>query len=292
MTHHAPPKLATALLKHLGPHNPALLGDLSETYQARPSRWWYWRQVLGVVWTHTWTAVGSSATWSMAGITIAVLVLEIPFLLHAPLYAPVRLTPERWLLLAMYLVPSAATIAVPIGFMTWFVGGRSQFSRPNPTLALMAAAVGCMATFTVMGWLVPLSNQAFRVTLVDRYVMKGAGELSFLQLRSVVGVGESARFALASIDRWETAARYHAVFAVSVTPIAFAIVGLWAAAWRPVARRLVAVAVASVYLAYFLIGPEWARSLPPILAAWLPTIAIGAVALLLRWSSPGRTASA
>ena len=171
------------------------------------------------------------------------------------------------------------------------MGDRSESSRPNPTLALLAAAVGCVATFAVMGWLVPLSNQAFRVTLVDRYVMKGTGELSLFQLRSVVGGGESARFALASIDQWEAAARYYAVFAVSVTPVAFAIVGLWAAARGPVARRLAAVAVASVYLGYFLIGREWARSLPPVVVAWLPTTAIAAVALLLRRSSPGRTAS-
>jgi hypothetical protein len=44
-----PPKLATALLKLLGPQDHALMGDLAENYASGKSGWWYWRQILMAV---------------------------------------------------------------------------------------------------------------------------------------------------------------------------------------------------------------------------------------------------
>jgi hypothetical protein len=49
VTERTPPKLATALLKHLGPHDDSLLGDLREAYANGMSGWWYWCQVVGVI---------------------------------------------------------------------------------------------------------------------------------------------------------------------------------------------------------------------------------------------------
>jgi hypothetical protein len=46
MTTRTPPRLATWLLKHLGPsyQNESLVGDLFEEYQLNRTRSWYWRQ--------------------------------------------------------------------------------------------------------------------------------------------------------------------------------------------------------------------------------------------------------
>jgi hypothetical protein len=43
-----PPRLATWMMTRFGcsPRNEAVLGDLAEQYRRRPSRSWYWRQVL------------------------------------------------------------------------------------------------------------------------------------------------------------------------------------------------------------------------------------------------------
>ena len=45
------PGLATWLLLRFssGPHGEAIAGDLLELYAARPSRWWYWQQVLSAI---------------------------------------------------------------------------------------------------------------------------------------------------------------------------------------------------------------------------------------------------
>jgi hypothetical protein len=55
MTGHHAPGLAIALLEHFVPDTDALLGDLIEEFERRPSRSWFWWQVL--------TAIGA-ATWS------------------------------------------------------------------------------------------------------------------------------------------------------------------------------------------------------------------------------------
>ena len=46
MTLRTPPRLATWLLRHLGPtyRRESLVGDLLEEYQSDRSRSWYWRQ--------------------------------------------------------------------------------------------------------------------------------------------------------------------------------------------------------------------------------------------------------
>jgi hypothetical protein len=48
MTVRVPPRLATWLLKHLGPsyRNESLAGDLHEEYQLSRTPNWYWRQVM------------------------------------------------------------------------------------------------------------------------------------------------------------------------------------------------------------------------------------------------------
>ena len=46
MTTTRPPRIAIALLRWLTSDNEALLGDVVEQYQARPSRLWLWNQVL------------------------------------------------------------------------------------------------------------------------------------------------------------------------------------------------------------------------------------------------------
>jgi hypothetical protein len=51
MTLRTPPRLATWLLKHLGPRyrHDSLAGDLFEEYQRNRTRAWYWRQTAAAV---------------------------------------------------------------------------------------------------------------------------------------------------------------------------------------------------------------------------------------------------
>jgi hypothetical protein len=65
MKHRTPPKLATALLKRLGPSSSALVGDLHEAYQSGRSRFWYWGQVI--------TSIGAAMSSSLHRHPIAAL---------------------------------------------------------------------------------------------------------------------------------------------------------------------------------------------------------------------------
>jgi hypothetical protein len=51
MTIRIPPRMATWLLKHLGPgyRSEALAGDLFEEYQQNRTRAWYWRQTAAAI---------------------------------------------------------------------------------------------------------------------------------------------------------------------------------------------------------------------------------------------------
>lgn len=49
MTGHQPPRLALALLERFVPDSVAVTGDLVEEFERRPSRPWFWWQVLVVV---------------------------------------------------------------------------------------------------------------------------------------------------------------------------------------------------------------------------------------------------
>ncbi len=51
MSVRTPPRLATWLLKHLGPayRRESLVGDLLEEYQLDRSRGWYWRQTVAAL---------------------------------------------------------------------------------------------------------------------------------------------------------------------------------------------------------------------------------------------------
>jgi hypothetical protein len=97
MTHGTPPKLATALLRCVADNRPALIGDLLEQFRSGRSVWWYWREVLAVLGRGVWCEVRGSIWWSGAAITAAVLVLDLPFLIHG--YSPAPVDPRRWLLM-------------------------------------------------------------------------------------------------------------------------------------------------------------------------------------------------
>ena len=102
---------------------------------------------------------------------------------------------------------------------------------------LMIALFGSLVTFAINGWIVPASNQAYRFTAVQREVRRGAPELNFVQLHSLMSANDDAIYALAPLsDRWDVATNYYARFAVSCSPIAFALFGVWAATLSRVTR--------------------------------------------------------
>lgn len=50
MTRRHPPRIALGLLERFAPDSTALAGDLLEEFARRPSRAWFWSQVLAAIW--------------------------------------------------------------------------------------------------------------------------------------------------------------------------------------------------------------------------------------------------
>jgi lipopolysaccharide export LptBFGC system permease protein LptF len=173
------------------------------------------------------------------------------------------------------------------------IGARSRVSSRILPVVLALALLGSLLTFGVSGWIVPASNQAYRLTAVQRTPRRGAAELNFAELHSLMGASDDAIYALAPLsDRWDVATNYYARFAVSCSPMAFALFGVWAATLSRVNRRLLVVATGCAYLAFFLaVHPQQAKAFSPFMVAWFATLSIAALALLVRWCSPERLSS-
>jgi hypothetical protein len=274
-----PPKLATALPRRIVANQPALVGDLLEQFRLGRSRWWYWQQVLALLGCRSWRELRASAWWSAAAITAAVLVLDLPYLFHSPVPVDAR----QWLLMALFLAPQALVIAVPVGLTVGMVfGARSRVSSRSLPVVLMFAISASLLTFAIAGWVVPASNQAYRFAAVQWkwHPMRGAAERNLVELHSLMG-GASAS--------WDVAVSYYARFAVSCSPMAFALFGVWAATLGGVTRRLLAVATACAYVALIMaVDPQQAKAFSPFIVAWFPTTSIAALASLVRWCSPER----
>ena len=194
--------------------------------------------------------------------------------------------------MAFFLAPQAVVIAVPVGLTVGMViGARSRVSSRILPVILIFAVSASLLTFAIAGWVVPASNQAYRFAAVQWTPLRGAAELNLVELHSLMGgASASAIRALAPLsDRWDVATNYYARFAVSCSPIAFALFGVWAATLSRMTRRLLVVSTACAYIALFLlVDPQQAKAFSPFVVAWFPTTSIAAIALLVRWRSPER----
>ena len=212
-----------------------------------------------------------------AAVTVAAIpLLVLPFLLRFPA--------ARAQELAIYLVPQALPIALPIGlFVGLLYGFKERFTSLRPRTALLIAAILCsIASFAVLAWIVPVSNQAFRVAaLSDPFIPKGLPELTLGELRSRIG------------DNRHAAMTYYTRWALSVTPI---VLTAWAflllrrlpsgGRWLP---GIVAIASCVAYALLMDTGrlAVSIETIPPIAGAWMPNAVFVAAMILLT----GRTSN-
>jgi len=265
----------------------ALVGDLREAYLRGKSRWWYWGQVITIMAMHAGHPGRHRVIWSsLAASAAIVVVLELP--------SRGFIAAADWgsaLLMMLYLVPSALPIALPIGLTvgtSWGLGDRSVRRRLSPAF-LMAVVVFVAASFATVAWVVPASNQAFRVTVAGPEVLRGANELSLPELRPLVVDHAAPPMTLgASSDQWHLALSYYGRLAVACEPIVFAGFALVVAGVAGRKRLALVVAVGCAFIGYVLTGPPTLRHFSPMVVAWLPNAALVLLSLVIEWSSSMR----
>jgi len=186
MTIHRPPRLATWILRRLGSTiiEDALVGDLFEAYQTRPSPFWYWRQVgaaIGVgacrdVWHHLPVAIGAIVTGLFAAAVPVWLLIATPAdsLANVPL--------PLWIqILAAWLVVFGSAL-----LSGWLVSLLFRAHRAAAVLSLAAAIVVTGAILLPSAAdLGPLALGS--VLLLDALAAVGGGSLTGVRERTVRG---------------------------------------------------------------------------------------------------------
>jgi hypothetical protein len=141
-----PPVVATWLVLRLATHrsNEALVGDLSEEFQRRRSRSWYWRQVLVAVIVSWWEDVRAHKLLALRAVAVGTSALWLYFRYA---YYPVAHF-DQWLFAA--------------GFLDHFVGWR----YPG-LMEWLAGTAGTCGSF----WLVGRFHRASMVVVLYLFVL-------------------------------------------------------------------------------------------------------------------------
>jgi len=238
-------------------------------------------------------AIVKTATASILLIIAITALFEIPPMERAGVWwAPHGLRTR--LLLA--LIPQALVISITVGAALGIVlaiGGR-VFSRRVAEGVVLLAVVASALSFVNMGWVVPAANQAFRVTLSGRTdVPKGPPELTLGELRQAIGAGERqpfqppARF-FGDASRYlrDIKLQYHSRWALSFSPMVFALLILSIGAGGFPRRWVLGIAAVGAILGYYLLlfvgrPSVFAGTMPAYVSAWAPNVTFGLIATFL-----------
>jgi Lipopolysaccharide export system permease LptF/LptG len=211
------------------------------------------------------------------------LIVTTALLVAAPLQSVLRHERSGWMFLL--LLPQSFPLTIPGVLLVGVLTG----ARNRPTAGVTRRAVagvalaGSLASFATIMWLIPASNQAFRVTVAGREVSSGFPEMpvSSLRARALESRGTARENEAGSLF-----VAYHARWALVGAAGAFALFGLGVAARR--ARAAVAAGVAAiayvVYVAYFfelgyLRASIFIDERLVILVVWLPNLMLTLVGL-------------
>jgi lipopolysaccharide export LptBFGC system permease protein LptF len=226
--------------------------------------------------------VGASAAIMIVGTLVLVLI---------PLLKLVSLSQPDSAYMALYLVPQALPLSMPVGLMFGILWGFTTIaaSRRSRILVVLVATTASVASFTMLGWVVPTANQAFRVSLFyltapSGHVLrtppaKGANELTLGELRQLIepGTHERKPFALPT-DVHSLAASYHGRWALAGAPLVLALFAVALSSRRP-RRRIMPLLGGCLGIAGYCVVMQAAKgvgrdlTLPVFAVAWIPNVA-------------------
>jgi hypothetical protein len=206
-------------------------------------------------------------------------------------------------MLAFYLMPQAFLVALPIGLLFGVLYGLhdARLSLRSAAAVLIVAAACSAASLAAFAWVVPLSNQAFRVAVMQNLaiarganenqavrvamqnppIARGANELTFGELRRRIRSDREWGH-----DSTANAMIYHSRWALAAAP---SVVVMWALLLlgRGFRQRwllaLVAFATCAGYAGLMNAGRAAALSgtLPPMAGAWIANLAFMAITIRL-----------
>jgi lipopolysaccharide export LptBFGC system permease protein LptF len=176
--------------------------------------------------------------------------------------------------LMTYLLPMTLPLSLPIGLAFGAALG-AHGRRPSRRLmcaimlVALATAAGSLAT---MAWVIPASNQSYRVAMMGQPLLKGDREMSFAELRRAL--------ATADVDRSRRLLfEFHKRLGIAGAPVTFAAFALVVVMRHRLRRTVSIAAIVVVSFGYYValwLGDGFNRdgTLSPQFSAWMPQIAL------------------
>jgi hypothetical protein len=192
---------------------------------------------------------------------------------------------RRALELSFYLIPGALPISIPIGLTFGTLWGlRRMWASRRTRMAVLLLAFGAsLASFATLAWVMPASNQAFRVSMLGRPLPKGPNELTIGELRQRLATpSDSPSLALA----------YHARWALGSAPFFLAVFALTFTSRRQWSRAMLVLSGVVMFFIYYVVmssarGLGLDQTIPPIAAAWAPNLAFVMLSLvIMKFTAP------
>ena len=228
--------------------------------------------------------------WAVSALVILTALLELPALLNLPSALITQVSEVDRARLLIFLIPQALPIAVPIAFTIAILCGTSRTPSPKSSAAVLAIGLaGSLSMLAILAWLVPASNQAFRVTVAGRDLLRGIHELTLDDLGRQVASALPPLMDGPSIRQLAT--EYHGRWALACATFFFAWFGLAVASRRPAGRAILGLAAFGIYFAGYITvfdgtEPPRAGDLPVAAIAWLPNIGLALASVALTTVRP------
>ena len=195
----------------------------------------------------------------------------------------------------LYLMPQALPLSIPVGLtfgILWGLG-RAPASYRARTVVLSFAVVASLVSFTLLAWVVPMANQAFRVAVVGHPLAKGTRELTLGELRAALDTTMPEGTAAALAPTHVLALEYHKKWALAGAPLTLAFFAVALTRRRPWGRTLLLLAgcfaIVGYYVVIFLAVTLRLHHTSAFAAAWMPNIAFLIVSLSILKLSSKRT---
>jgi lipopolysaccharide export LptBFGC system permease protein LptF len=191
------------------------------------------------------------------------------------------------------LIPQALPLALPAGLTFGVALGLTDGARSGQTAKDVAglAVVTAVLCLLVVGWWMPVANQAFRQSIFAAtggrgVVMRGPNEMSFWEVNREAAVSEAlGNVRQARAYRWSL----HNRLALPAAAVALPSFLFFLSSTHSIARGLVAIGACFGYFILMISGGSLAAStVSAALAAWLPNLVFGGAALLM-WRAQPRT---
>jgi lipopolysaccharide export LptBFGC system permease protein LptF len=235
--------------------------------------------------------IGRLVAFTLAAVAILTGMLVAPPLLENHQQ---WLTSRMFLRVAPLLLPQALGLALPLGLLAGTLmalrgrtGVRSRISLVR--LAAIALSVGLL-TLVATAWLVPAGNQRFRQvianTLAERdgrarpvALMPGPNEMPLAELDRQIDALRNVPGSETELNRMRFS--YHVRLALAVSPLALLLLAMGVSSLAGGRWWAIVATVVGNPLAVMVIWGDTPFDSTPVLQAWMPVIAIGAVGSLM-----------